>query len=291
LHRAVSARYAGIGMDRQRKSPRERFVELARRPDAEVNLGEAALLIAAEAYEGLDIDHYLGRLDRLAAEAKEHLGNVESETERIARLNRFLFVEKGFVGNQEDYYDRRNSFLNEVLDRHVGIPITLSLVYIEVARRLGLAVAGVGFPGHFLVKYLGKQELIIDAFFGLMLSERDCHDRLKSVLGERASFDRRYLQSATAKEILIRMLRNLKQIHVNAEQFEAALPYCDRVLLLDPNSAHELRDRGLIYQKLECYGAALADLERFLALAPHDETAATIREDLVLVRREAAKIH
>lgn len=273
------------------KNPRERFAELANVPDERIDLAEAALLIAAEAYPNLNIAAYLQRLDTLAQEARSFIGGVASDAERIARLNQFLFVEKRFIGNQKRYYDRRNSFLNEVLDRHTGIPITLALVYIEVARRVGLSVHGVGFPGHFLAKYVGDEEIIIDAFFGQVLSERDVRDRLESVLGPEAPFDRRYLRSATPREILVRMLGNLKQVHIKAEEFEPALSCCDRILLLAPDNPQEIRDRGLIYQRLECYGPALTDLERFLQLAPDDDTADAIRENLITVRRHVAQIH
>lgn len=272
------------------KSPRERFAELARAPEDRINLAEGALLIAAEAYPRLDIPEYLSRLDALAHEARAFVSTASSGSERVARLNHFLFVEKRFVGNQKRYYDRRNSFLNEVLDRHTGIPITLSLVYMEVAGRLGLPVEGVGFPGHFLAKYVGDEEIIIDAFFGQVLSEHDCQERLQSILGPDTQFDRRYLRSARPKEILARMLGNLKQAHINAEEFEAALSCSERILLLTPEAAQELRDRGLLYQRLECYGPALADLERFLELAPGDDTAPVIRENLIEVRRLAAQI-
>jgi len=272
------------------KSPRERFGELARAPEDRINLAEGALLIAAEAYPRLDIPEYLRRLDTLAHEARAFVSTARSGSERVARLNHFLFVEKRFVGNQKRYYDRRNSFLNEVLDRHTGIPITLSLVYMEVAGRLGLPVEGVGFPGHFLAKYVGDEEIIIDAFFGQVLSEHDCQERLQSILGPDTQFDRRYLRSARPKEILARMLGNLKQTHINAEEFEAALSCSERILLLTPEAAQELRDRGLLYQRLECYGPALADLQRFLELAPEDETAPVIRENLIEVRRLAAQI-
>ncbi len=261
------------------KNPRECFAELARAPEETINLAEAALLIAAEAYPNLDIDAYLQRLDALAEEARGVVGTARSGAERIARLNHFLFVTKRFVGNRKRYYDR-----------HTGVPITLSLVYMEVARRLGLPVQGVGFPGHFLAKYVGEEEIIIDAFFGQVLTERDCHERLQSVLGPDASFDRRYLRAATPKEILVRILGNLKQVHINGGEFEAALSYCDRILLFTPGNPQELRDRGLLYQHLECYGAAQRDLERFLALAPLDETADTIRDNLIAVRRLAARI-
>jgi len=273
------------------KSPRERFAELACAAEDRIDLAEGALLIAAESYPDLDISEYLRRLDALAHEARAFVSAARSGSECVARLNHFLFVEKRFVGNQKRYYDSRNSFLNEVLDRHTGIPITLSLVYMEVARRLGLPVEGVGFPGHFLAKYVGDEEIIIDAFFGEVLSEDDCQERLQSILGPETRFDRRYLRSARPKEILARMLGNLKHAHVNAEEFEAALSCSERILMLTPEAPQELRDRGLLYERLECYGPAVADLQRFLELAPGDETAPVIRENLIEVRRLAAQIH
>jgi regulator of sirC expression with transglutaminase-like and TPR domain len=206
-------------------------------------------------------------------------------------LTRFLFAEKGFVGNQADYYDRRNSFLNEVLDRRTGIPITLALVYREVGRRAGLAIHGVGFPGHFLAKVDGQPEIIIDPFFGAVLDESQCHERLREVLGKDAPFDKRYLRAATTREILVRMLNNLKHIYLNAKELERALSCCERILLLTPDNQHELRDRGLLYLQLECYGAAQRDLETFLQLAPDDEHADTIRQSLIEIRRHTVQIH
>jgi regulator of sirC expression with transglutaminase-like and TPR domain len=271
--------------------PRARFTELAALPDHQIDLATAALLIAAEAYPQLDIDTYLGRLDSLAQEARSRVDAARTDGDRVAALTQFLFAEKGFVGNQEDYYDRRNSFLNEVLDRRTGIPITLALVYTEVGRRLGLEIHGVGFPGHFLVKVEGRPETIIDPFFGTVLTESQCHQRLQEVRGKDAAFDRRYLRATSPREILVRMLNNLKHIHLDAKELEQALSCCERILLLTPDNAFELRDRGLLYLQLECYGAAGADLERFLQLAPDNEHADTIRQSLVEIRRHNIQIH
>ena len=169
------------------RSARERFAELVGGIDATIDLAEAALLIAAEAYPGLDVARYVGALDALAAEAEPVVRGAGGDGERVRRLVQFLAVDRRFRGNQDDYYDRRNSFLNEVLERRTGIPITLAVVYIEVARRLGLVVLGVGFPGHFLAKHPGaRRELIIDPFFGQFLSMRDCEQRLRAVLGDEA---------------------------------------------------------------------------------------------------------
>jgi regulator of sirC expression with transglutaminase-like and TPR domain len=271
---------------------RERFAELAGLPDEAIDLAEVALLIAAEAAPSLDVAHYLGELDALAEEARPRLVGAASGAGRVVRLNEFLFEEKRFYGNVSAYGDVRNSFLNEVLERRTGIPITLAVVYMEVARRIGLRIDGVGFPGHFLCKHVGEDEIIIDAFYGQILSEADCAERLREVMGSQARFDRRYLATARKKEILARILRNLKQIYLDAKDYETALACSQRVLLLLPDEPLELRDRGLLYQQLECFGPALADLERFLELVGDRGPAAeAVRPQLDRLRRQAAHIH
>lgn len=266
-------------------NPRARFAAAVQRADAEIDLTEVALLIAAEAYPELDPDRYVATLDALADGARARLRGSDSDEERVRRLIAFLSQEQRFAGNQDDYYDRRNSFLNEVLDRRTGIPITLALVYIEVARRAGLPVHGIGFPGHFLAKHSGDTEIVFDPYFGQILSEEQCARRLCAVLGEETRFDRAYLRSATAKEIIVRMLRNLKQVLLQAREYEPALSCSERILLVEPELPPELRDRGLLYHQLECYSAAQADLERFLALAPNDDSAEVVREKLIEIRR------
>jgi regulator of sirC expression with transglutaminase-like and TPR domain len=273
------------------RSPRERFAEVVRGADDAIDLAEAALLIAAEAYPDLDVARYLGKLDELAAAASAAQDGAGSDAERVRRLVQSLSVDAGFRGNQDDYYDRRNSFLNEVLDRRSGIPITLAVVYIEVARRLGIVLLGVGFPGHFLAKQPGSPELIVDPFFGQILSQRDCEQRLKSVLGSAAQLEPSHLDVASPREMLVRMLRNLKQIYLRAHELEPALACSERILLVEPELAPELRDRGLLYEQLECYAAARADLERFLAMAPDDPTAAAVRQRLIDIGRHGATLH
>jgi len=273
------------------RSPRERFAAAVAAPDDAIDLAEAALLIAAEAYPGLDVAHYLRVLDELAAAAEPAVHGAGAEAQRVHRLVEFLAVERGFRGNQEDYYDRRNSLLNQVLERRTGLPITLALVYMEVARRLGLTLLGVGFPGHFLAKFPGPPELIIDPFFGQILTPADCQTRLRAALGQDAQLDPSHLRAATAKEILVRMLRNLKQVALQAREYEPALGCSERILLVEPDLAPELRDRGLLYEQLECYAAARADLERFLALVPDDPSAGAVRERLIDLGRPAATLH
>jgi regulator of sirC expression with transglutaminase-like and TPR domain len=272
--------------------PRERFAELARLPDAKIDLAFAALWIAAEEYPSLDVHAYLGRLDALAAAAAPRLGEAAPEAERAESLLRFLYQEQGFTGNEKAYDDPRNSYLNEVLDRRTGIPITLALVLLEVARRLELPLRGVSFPGHFLVKLEGPPLRVLDPFFGRVLEVSECRARLHAVLGPDARLDpERHLRAATPREILVRMLTNLKQLHLRARDFGRTLACCERILLLAPDSPTELRDRGLVFEKLECFAAAAQDLERFLKQAPDDETAPAIRDRLRALRARPQRLH
>ena len=269
---------------------RRRFAELASGPDDHINLAEAALLIAQEEYPGLDITVYLRRLDELAEAAGKAVGLRHAPVEQIARLNHFLFVDCGFAGNSENYYDPRNSFLNDVLDRRTGIPISLGLVYSEVAQRLDLPVYGVSFPGHFLAKYIGEREIIIDPFFGTVITTEECAQRLRGIYGDDAELDSRLLRPATAREILERMQSNLKQVYVQQSDFVRALACVDRILLIAPDTPRELRDRGILYQRLECFAAALHDFERYLRLAPDDDAAHLIRDLLPELQRQAAQL-
>lgn len=273
-------------------NPRDAFAESLLEPDERIDLARSALLIAAEEYPALDIARYLARLDELAGEVAPRLSQARSAAERVAVLNRFLFAEQGFAGNREHYEDPRNSFLNEVLDRCAGIPITLSLVYMEVARRAGVEVDGVGFPGHFLVKHGGRDAIVVDAFFQTVLTHEECQVRLAAVLGAAAQLQPElHLRKATAREILVRLLGNLKVLYVRSADFGRALACCERILLVTPDAPHELRDRGLVYEQLECFGAAAADLERFLELAPDDESAAAVRERLASLIQRLRQLH
>jgi regulator of sirC expression with transglutaminase-like and TPR domain len=269
---------------------RKQLAALVSDIDDRFDLAEAALLIAQEEYPTLDVDYYLGRLDALAAEAGRSLHPGMLPQEEVARLNHFLFVEQRFRGNNDQYYDARNSYLNEVLDRRTGIPIALSLVYIGVAQRLDLPVYGVSFPGHFLVKYASAPEILIDPFFGKVISPDECAERLVAIYGPKVKLDRRLLGAARPRDILTRMLSNLKQIYVEQHDLLRALACVDRILLLAPDTPRELRDRGILYQRLECFGAALRDFERYLQLAPDDKAADTIRQTLPELQRQAASL-
>ncbi len=277
-------------------SSRERLVQIATGPEEDLNLAEAALLIAKEEYPDLDIQAYLRRFDLLAEEIRSRLGGNTSPTRIVQEINRYLFQEEGFVGNTGDYYDPRNSFLNEVLDRKLGIPITLSLIYIEIGRRLGLPFVGVAFPGHFLIKYRNAEdEVVLDPFQGgSILSQEDLEKKLREMYSDPAPAMAqlpRLLAAVSKKDILVRMLRNLKGIYLQRNDFNKALSAADRILLIIPDSPMEVRDRGMIHQRLQSFQAALSDYRRYLQLVPNAEDAETVRSLIITVQRAAARLN
>jgi regulator of sirC expression with transglutaminase-like and TPR domain len=237
-----------------------------------INLANTTLLLAkCVEYPDLIVDEYLSRIEKMAAEIESRLGSdARNPNSLIDLINDYLFVEQGFHGNEDDYYDPRNSFLNEVIDRKTGIPITLSTLYIELAGRVGLTLGGVSFPGHFIVKFskLGD-DILIDPFNrGRILSEGNCQDILNRMYAGRVQFKREMLAISTKKQILSRMLNNLKGIYVNSQNHQKALSVVELILQLNPDNYSEIRDRGLLYYKLECFSPALHDLECYLRLSP-----------------------
>jgi len=271
----------------------ERFREITSRNDAEIDLVAAALVIAASEYPELDIDAYLLRMDEMGSLAELRLRAAVSERERVEALNHFLFVEERFTGNLQSYDDPRNSYLNDVLDRKLGIPITLSLVYMDIGRRQGLDVVGVGFPGHFLTKVVGAEgDIIVDPFYGTLMTIEACRERLRMVMGAEAVLEpSQHLRPANCREILTRMLTNLKFIAIRGEDFERALLCSERILHLTPNAPLELRDRGLAYEQLQAFGAAIRDFERFLELAPKDSSAQAIEERAARLHDRVQRLH
>lgn len=241
---------------------------------SELPLARAALLFARGDYPDLAVEAYLAELDTMAATIQAQLYDPDDTVATLQQINNHLFTELGFCGCIEDYYDPRNSYLNEVLDRRRGIPITLSLIYLEVAWRLNLPVQGVGFPGHFLVKLPMDDGLVVlDPFYGgISLSAGDLDQRLQLVLDNRRQPRRPPLQDllagASKHEILARLLRNLRTIHEQRSDWQRALAISNRILLVLPDSAADLRERAMILDKLECPRAALLDYQRYLKTAP-----------------------
>ncbi len=271
------------------------FAALIALPDDAIDLGQAALLIAREEYPDLEVGHYLERLDQMAGEIRSRLRGGEGFTSLIAHLNRLLFEEMGFRGNVEEYDDPRNSFLNDVLDRRVGIPISLSAIYLEVARRIGCPLAGVSFPGHFLVRYTGRDvatEVLIDPFNrGAILTETECRRLIEERYQGRVAFRPEFLRRARTREILERMLNNLKLIYERQRDYHRALKVQQLILCVHPGGPREIRDRGLIHHRLALLGEAARDLGAYLAAAPDAPDAAEMRERLEELQRLAPRMN
>ena len=249
------------------------------------DLAPAALAIARVEYPSLEAQQYVDRLDAMGLRATARIGGARQATsDTIRAFNEFLYDEEGFGGNREQYDDPRNSFLNEVLDRRTGIPITLAVVYLEVAQRAGLCITGINFPGHFLLRAPGGMsgdDLIIDPFHGgALLSEVDCRQLLRHHVGDEAAFDRSLLSPATRHDIVVRMLVNLKRLYVRMRSFPQARFVSTLLLTADPAAVHELRDRGLLAYHLEDFSAALRDLEEYLRLSHAERPAAEPDFDL-----------
>lgn len=286
----------------------EQLVDAADRPGPD--LVAPALLIARLEYPRLDLEHYLDVIDRMGVAAAHHIARVAGLdaplAARVDALNQYLFTEAGFTGNREHYDDPRNSCLNEVIDRRTGIPITLALVYIEVARRSGIRAEGINFPGHFLVRALQDlhtddpdEGLIIDAFHGgAILSENDCRALLHRHIGDDAAWAPALLARATRRHVLVRMLLNLKRLYVRMRSFPQARQVSDILLAMQPSSLSELRDRGLLAYHMNDVFHALRDLEEYLKMArlsdqDEDERKETeqVWEHVKTLRRRAAQLN
>jgi len=274
-------------------SARQRFATIVSKDDGSINLAEAALLIAQEEYPSLDVEAYLDRLDRMAHEVEKRFRHDEGPLVCVEALNSYLFNDLKFRGNAEEYYDPRNSFLNEVLERRTGIPITISTVYLEVGWRLGLPLHGIGFPGHLLVKYpVEKGEIILDPFHrGSILTEKECQGRLNQVYAGRVQLRPDFLAAATKRQILTRILANLKNIYVAAKDHIRALAAVERILVIDSSLAHEIRDRGILRLQLSQAPQAIADLEWYVTTCPQAEDVEEVRKRLRDWRKAQASLN
>jgi len=272
---------------------RRRLEDILSRPDREVDLAEASLLVAAEEYPALDLRSYLARLDEMGCSLRRRLEEEPRPERAVMALNRYMFHELGFKGNTEQYYDARNSYLNEVLDRRTGIPLSLSTVYMEVARRAGLEVEGVGLPGHFVVRIQTPgRALLVDPFHaGTLLTEKDCQERLDRIFGGKVKLEPKMLHPCRRKDMLERMLRNLKAIYLRDQDVDRALRVVDLIVRIQPGSAEDLRDRGVLYASLDCYGLAARDLESYLALAPQAKDAEELAARVATLRHRAARLN
>lgn len=262
-----------------------RFARLIARRDSAVNLAEGAFLIAQDAYPDLDVEAHLLRLDDLAEPLRSDWQAYAPLEDQVARLNGHLFGELGFRGNREAYHDPRNSYLNEVLDRRLGLPITLSVVYIEVARRLGLTVSGVGLPGHFIVSAeRDGASLLLDPFNGgELLTSEDCERLVEDTYGSSVPFTEAQLAPVRNRQILTRMLNNLKRTYMMREDAESAWPVLEKMVCLNPESAVDRRDRGLVAYRLNNFAQARQDLADYLERRPGAEDQGAVRACLSTV--------
>lgn len=269
------------------------FIGLINQPDEQIDLFRAALCIAADSYPGLDDEKYLLQMDLWVDELKQQLPHGADTRTRLHTLNQFFFEKLGFSGDTDDYYDPRNSYINEVVDRRRGIPITISLLYIELGNRLGLEVSGVSFPGHFLVKMpYDEGVIVLDPFNGgISLSEQDLTDRLEGMFNTEIDNIAPFLEAATNKDILIRMLSNLKVVYHQRGDTEKTLEAISKILVLDPQRGEEYRERGLLLSSLECYHNALKDLRHYLRIHPDSLESESLRELVIHLQKKHSHLH
>ena len=266
-------------------SVKSEFEQFLNQPDNEINLAEAALMIARLEYPELNIDTYMGQIHALADEIRHRLPDEPGASDILKQLNQVLFVEKGFEGNSDHYYDPKNSFLNDVIDSKRGIPISLSILYIELGQRLGLPLTGVSFPGHFLVKLeINDGAIVLDPYFGgISLSEDDLEDRLQVFYGDQLKSAHFYglLATSTKRDIILRVLRNLRNLYMFNEDWEKALHMAEYMVKLDSDPADAIHARAHIYDQLECSTPALKDYKRFIQINPHSRDLQNVRERII----------
>ena len=237
-------------------------------------------------YRDLDISKYIEKINGISNSLRVKISGVKNPTYLISMLNEYLFDELGFHGAEEDYYDPGNSFLNMVLDKKTGIPITLSIIYTEVAKNVGLDLKIVGFPGHVIVKY--KNEIILDPFYrGILLTIEDLEEILEKNFGNDFEFVPEYLNEATTEQLLIRLLRNLKNAYTQSYAYNNAMKCTDMILVMQPESPEEIRDKGILEERLLRYDKALPLLNKYLELEPEADDADFILELIKSVREKS----
>lgn len=265
-------------------------------PDERIDLLPAALLVARDEYPTLDSHHYEAVFDAHVAAIGKNLDNGADAQQRLLALSRYLFEEMGFAGNHDAFYDPRNSYLNEVLDRRLGIPLSLALVQMELARRLGVPLEGVSFPGHFLVRLqVDGGLLVLDPYHrGRSIDVEELRERASPHVGHAEIDDQQLFQMlapASHRAIVMRMLRNLMNLYQEQDDMERALRCADRAVRLAPRHADAFRERGMLYQRLGHLHAARADLGRYLAMAPHADDIEAVREMMFDGGPTATRLH
>ena len=261
---------------------RQRFVEIAQSRESELDLVEASLVIALEDRPTLDIAPYLDRVGAWSEAVRQRLEGSHDVDRIVDAINRLLFDEEGFHGEDDDYYDPRSALVSEMLDRHAGIPITLSILYLELSRRVGVDAAGVSLPGRFLVKF---GDIVIDPFDGgRVLTTIELQKILDVMYGGGVKLREHHLRSFSRKEILMRELAHLKAAYLAQHDLPRAAASIDRLLILDARDAYEVRDRAALAMQMHAYATAIDCLERYLALMPYADDRNVVREQIAYLR-------
>ena len=271
----------------------EEFTRIAALPDDQIDLAHGAILIAQAAYPDIEVSLYLDRLDRLAARVKHDMAADMEAADIIAGINHVMYDEENFCANRENYYDPDNSYLNRVLDRKTGIPITLSLIYIEIARRLGLDVRGIGLPGHFIAAlYHESGKIFIDPFNGgKICTMDDCLEIVRNYTGETEAPGLHWLESVNKNELLARILRNLKLIYARRENDIMLFKMIHWILTLQPDAPAELQARAMLYEAMGNPARAVEDWERFIASIGDHESVQKILARIDNLKKQRSRIH
>jgi regulator of sirC expression with transglutaminase-like and TPR domain len=262
--------------------------------DESVDILRAALTLSRIHEPFLDMERYVHRVDELAARVAVKIDDPDDPVQIIAAMNDVLFREEMFRGNTVDYYSPRNSFLHDVLDRRLGIPITLALVYMEVARRVGFQLFGVGMPGHFLLKHydLDGHSILIDAFErGSIVTEDDCRQKLDSIYSGQVALQPEFLLPVTRRQMLTRILNNLRSIYLSQRDFRRAVQVVDLILVIYPRSPEDMKQRAVLRYNLNDFRGALSDFEEYVKMSPDASDAEEIRQTALSLRRSMAMMN
>jgi regulator of sirC expression with transglutaminase-like and TPR domain len=265
---------------------RQRFRQIAELPDERLDLVEASLVIALEDNPGLEISHYLDEVGAWSGVVRKRLEGSRDVERIVKSINRILFDEEGFHGEDEDYYDPRSALLSALLDTHAGSPITLSILYLELTRRAGFEASGVSLPGRFLVKFSGDfGQIVVDPYDGgRILSTMELQKILDGVYGGGVRLREQHLRSLTRREIVARELAHLKSAYLAQHDLPRAAASADRLLILDDRDPFELKERAALAKQMHAYSVAIECLERYLSLQPHADDIPRIREQIAYLR-------
>ena len=274
--------------------PLDYFAALVQQDDS-IPLFEAAIALAQDTEPQLDLAAVQAEMDLLSARLRKRIPVDAGSIQKVQLLNQYFYRELGFASNLNNYYDPENSYLHRVLKTRRGIPISLAMLHIEMAQQIGLDIKGISFPGHFLMKLsIPSGDVILDPVNGASLSRGELEDRLEPFVEQIRRVGKPlagYLEAASARDILVRMLRNLKSLYLDQSRWKLLLDVQQRLLILLPNDISERRDRGLAFSHLDCPQAALDDMQAYLAQRPYAADAEEVRSKLPMLRLACRRLN